>query len=155
MPLLHMNFADFVIEYWMLWGIAAGLALALVLSFVPDLIPGARLVSPAEVTRLINRERALVLDLRPEAVFAAGHLPGAVRVDPSRDAERIRILTKDRSRPVVLHTDDTMAGLALFRSLGAQGSERIYRLQGGVDAWRAAGLPLAGGVAPDGGGGRG
>jgi len=144
-----MSFADFVIEYWMLWGIAAGLGLALVLSFVPDLIPGAQQISPAEVTRLINRERAVLLDLRPEGVFAAAHLPGAVRVDPVRDAERIRVLTKDRARPVVLHTDDTMAGIALFRSLGAQGCERVYRLRGGLDAWRAAGLPLAGGAAPD------
>jgi rhodanese-related sulfurtransferase len=140
-----MSFADFVTEYWMLWALAATLAVALVLSFIPDLLPGARQVSPAEVTRLINRERAVVLDLRPEAAFTAGHLPGAVRVDPARDLERIRTLTRDRARPVVLHADDNLACMALCRSLAAQGSEQVYRLKGGLAAWRAAGLPLAGG----------
>jgi len=140
-----MSFADFVIEYWMLWGLATSLTLVLVISFVPDLLPGASQASPVEITRLINRERAVVLDLRSEADFAAGHLPGAIRVERTLDPERIRGLTRDRARPVVLHADDTLAAAAIFRSLSAAGMERIYRLRGGVEAWRTAGLPLAGG----------
>jgi len=146
-----MSLADFVTEYWMLWGLAACLALALAATFIPDLVPGAPQASPTEVTRLINRERAIVLDLRPEAIHTRAHLPGAVRVDPSRDADRIRTLVRDKARPVVLHVDDTSVGHALYRSLTGQGVQKVFRLRGGLEAWRAASLPTAGGTATDNG----
>jgi rhodanese-related sulfurtransferase len=147
--LLHMTLAEFVIKYWMLWGLAACLALALLATFIPELVPGAPPASPTEVTRLINRERALVLDLRAEAEYALAHLPGAIRIDPAKDAERIRTLIRDKNRPVVLHASDTVTSGKVYRSLTELGVARVFRLHGGLEAWRAASLPVAGQPAAD------
>ena len=54
----------------------AGITLALVYTEVMRLFRGYKAVSPAQLTELINRENALVVDLRAQAEFEKGHIIG-------------------------------------------------------------------------------
>ena len=101
----------------------------------------------ATVTReqLAERLRAgsvVVLDVRPPAEYAAGHLPGAVNVPPDELEARLLEVPEDREvvaycrGPYCVYADDAV------RALRARGREAA-RLLDGFPEWAAAGLPTA------------
>jgi rhodanese-related sulfurtransferase len=102
---------------------------------------GAGKVSPAEAVRLINREKAVLIDVSEPAEFAAGHAPGAKSV-PLAKLDGSSDLPKNKSLPlVVLCPTGTRAarGVATLKKLGF---ENTQALAGGLAAWREANLPV-------------
>uniref|UniRef100_UPI001183FA0B rhodanese-like domain-containing protein n=1 Tax=Paraburkholderia sp. BCC1884 TaxID=2562668 RepID=UPI001183FA0B len=69
---------------------------------VPALRRGGGGLSSAEATQLINRRNAIVIDLRPSAEYAAGHLPSARSVEYAELASRLGQVAKNKSAPVLL-----------------------------------------------------
>ena len=120
----------------------AGLTLAIILNELASLVRGVKGVGPAALTALINRDNALVVDLRPQADFEKGHIPGSKNVQMSQFDPENKQLTAARALPVVLvcKTGQT-AGTAAGR-LHKAGFERVYVLDGGIGAWQQADLPL-------------
>lgn len=100
---------------------------------------GGAALGTLQATQLINRG-AQVLDLRSDAEFRAGHLPGARQVTAdnlARVAEGI-----EASKPLlVVCTSGTRAGKAAA-TLKAGGRAEVFSLEGGIEAWKQAGLPL-------------
>jgi rhodanese-related sulfurtransferase len=103
---------------------------------------GGPSVNTLQATQLMNREDALVLDLRPAAEFAKGHILGARNL-PLADLERrAGELDKHKARPVIVHDADggrAGGGAAVLRKLGFA---RVVNLAGGYNAWQQAGLPV-------------
>jgi rhodanese-related sulfurtransferase len=98
-------------------------------------------VSPQELIRLMN-QGALLLDLRPEEQFAAGHLNGARQFTGEQILKAGDTLKKYKEKPVVVYDDSGSLGGAAVRQLLAQGFTRVATLRGGLAAWRADNLPL-------------
>ena len=120
----------------------AALTVALIFTEVAGLFRGYKALGPAQLTGLINRDNALVVDLRPQADFEKGHIPGSKNVQLSQFDPENKQLTAARALPVVLvcKTGQT-AGSAAGR-LHKVGFERVYVLDGGIGAWQQADLPL-------------
>jgi rhodanese-related sulfurtransferase len=120
----------------------AALTLALVFTEIAGLFRGFKGLAPAQLTALINRDNALVVDLRPQADFEKGHIPGSKNVQMSQFDPENKQLAAARALPVVLvcKTGQT-AGPAAGR-LHKAGFERVYVLDGGIGAWQQADLPL-------------
>ncbi|MCX8004244.1 MAG: rhodanese-like domain-containing protein [Burkholderiaceae bacterium] len=97
-------------------------------------------VGTLEATRLINGKNAQVVDVRSPQEFAAGSLPHAKNIPAANLKERLGELKKERPVIVVCNTG-TSAGPAAAQ-LRASGFTEVYVLNGGVRAWREAGLPL-------------
>ena len=104
---------------------------------------GGPWVSPAQATHLINREDAILLDVREPADFAAGHVLGAKNVPLARLAAPTPDLVKRKERPVIVYCDGRgeRAGKAAA-ALKKAGFTRVTTLSGGIKAWQDAGLPL-------------
>ena len=121
----------------------AGLTLALLWTEAMRLWRGGQRLAPAALTALVNREDALVLDLRAAGDFEKGHIPGAKNVQMSQFDPENRALAAAKSLPVVLvcKTGQTAGGAA--KRLGKAGFEKVFVLDGGIGAWQQAGLPLA------------
>jgi rhodanese-related sulfurtransferase len=102
---------------------------------------GLSSVSPQEVIRLMN-QGALVLDLRPQEQYQAGHLSGARRMDGDEILKAAETLKKYKEKAVVVYDDSGSLGAAAVRQLTAQGFTRAFALRGGVTAWRADNLPV-------------
>ncbi|MDX2300873.1 MAG: rhodanese-like domain-containing protein, partial [Xanthomonadaceae bacterium] len=98
---------------------------------------------PAQVTDLINRENALVVDIRALADFEKGHIVGARHMVLSQFDPENKALAKVKDLPVVLvcRTGITVAGAA--KRLVKAGFSRVHVLDGGIAAWQQADLPLA------------
>ena len=138
---------EFAQQNLMLSLVLAGLTLALVVTEVMRLFRGFKAVSPAQLTELINRENALVVDLRGQGDFEKGHIIGARHVLPSQVDPEGKLLAKAKESPVVLVCAVGMTASATAQKLVKAGFKKVSVLDGGIGAWTGAGLPLAKGKA--------
>ncbi|MFT3763727.1 MAG: rhodanese-like domain-containing protein [Pseudoxanthomonas sp.] len=132
----------FVASSPILWLALAALTVAIVFTEVKRLLRGYRSLGPAELTRLINREDALVVDLSAIADFEKGHIAGSRNVLPSNFDPENKMLAPAKARPVVAVCRDGNASAGAAARLKKAGFEQVYWLDGGIAAWRQAELPL-------------
>ena len=138
---------EFIANHVLLAGLFATLVVALVSTEVARLTRKYKALSPAQLTHLINRESALVVDVSALNDFQAGHIPGARHVAMSQFDPENRELAKARELPVAVYDKQgTMSAQAAER-LAKAGFTRVYWLEGGLAAWQGADLPLARGKA--------
>jgi hypothetical protein len=79
-----------------------GLTVAIIVNEVMQLFRGYKTLRPAGLTALINRDNALVVDLRPIADFEKGHIPGSKNVQMSQFDPENKQLDQDKTLPGVL-----------------------------------------------------
>ncbi len=103
---------------------------------------GGPWVNPAQATQLINREDALVVDVREPGEFGAGHILGARNVPVARLAEGSGDLAKRKDKPVIVYCDTGARSAKAAAALKKQGFGRVVNLSGGLGAWQQAGLPV-------------
>jgi len=130
--------SEFVINHWILvtaFGAVAGLLVA-------NLLTGIGGVGPLEAVNLINREDAVVVDLRPAAEFAGGHITAAMNIPQIEFAGARDKLERYRSQPLLVCCGSGTQSSAAVRQLRGWGFDRAQSLAGGINAWRAANLPL-------------
>jgi len=97
--------------------------------------------SPAEATRMLNHENAIMIDMRTDKDYREGHIANAVNL-PTGNAEIPAALDKYRERPVIVYCQRGQRSIALCNKLSKQGFASVYNLKGGVLAWQKADLPL-------------
>ena len=105
---------------------------------------GGPSVTAVQATQLINREDALIVDVRDPGEYGAGHILGAKNVPLSRiDAAGSEIAAKRKDKPVIVYCDTGNRATKAAAALRAQGFSRVVNLSGGLGAWQQAGLPVA------------
>lgn len=119
-----------------------GITLAIIYTEVGRLTRGFKALTPAQLTALINRDDALVVDLSPSGDFEKGHIAGSRNVAPSQFDPENKILAKARALPVVVTCRNGQGSLGAAKRLKKAGFERVHWLDGGVAAWQQADLPL-------------
>ena len=112
--------------------------------FLPTLstLIGGKGLSPTEATIWINRRKAYVLDLRSDEEFKTGHLPGAKFANASGLTAAIEKLKLDRKLPLILVCETGAQSKKLIAEAQKLGFVEVGALDGGVQAWKAAALPL-------------
>jgi rhodanese-related sulfurtransferase len=102
---------------------------------------GAGGLTPAGAVQLINRERAVVVDVREPEEFAAGHVGGARNVPLGQLQDKLPGAVKNKTVPLLL-TCATGAraqrAVAVAKKLGY---EKAQAIAGGLKAWKQANLP--------------
>ncbi|MBL8512146.1 MAG: rhodanese-like domain-containing protein [Betaproteobacteria bacterium] len=109
---------------------------------IGKLFSGDREISTLEATRLLNTGNALILDIRDNSAFAAGHIPKSRNIPMPDIAKRVDEIGKFKEKPVVLACQNGGRSNAVTRQLKQLGFVDIYQLQGGYNAWQQAGLPI-------------
>jgi rhodanese-related sulfurtransferase len=132
----------FLLDTWYLFLVAAvsgGLLLWPTLGRAR--LGGGAQVSAAEAVRLINREKALLLDVSEPAEYAAGHAVGARSV-PLGSLETSNQLPKNKALPLVVMCPTGARASRAAATLQKLGFEKASALAGGLRAWREASLPV-------------
>ena len=100
-------------------------------------------LSPVQATLMINREDAIILDVREQGDYAKGHIPNARHVPLSEFARRSAEMEKWKGQPLIL----CCASGGRSESAGAQlrkaGFDKVYNLRGGMMEWEKAGQPIS------------
>jgi len=99
-------------------------------------------VTSSQATQLINREDAVVLDLRESKDYKAGHIAGAYNIPQSSLDSRMKELEKHKSKPVIIVCKNGQSSGAVQAKLGKAGFERAVKLKGGMMQWQADSLPM-------------
>ena len=131
---------DFVLANWML------IAVALVsggMLLMPMLTGGGGAgLTPAAAVQLINREKAVVIDVCEPAEYQAGHVGGARSSPPGELEAKLPGAVKNKATPLVLVCASGMRSgraVAIARKLGYDNAQS---LSGGLKSWREASLPI-------------
>lgn len=116
--------------------------LLLVLFIRNETLRGGQSVSAQQLVDLVNRENALVLDVRDKKEFDAGHIVDSVNIPYAALQSRLSELAEHRSRPVVVACKMGQHSGAAGTLLRKNGFEHVRRLTGGVTEWRNQNLPV-------------
>ena len=103
---------------------------------------GGQEIGTLDATRLMNQGGVLVLDVRDEKEFAAGHLPKARHIPARELAGRVSEIAKFKAKPVIVTCKGGAHAGGAARLLKQQGFTTVYQLRGGLAAWQQASLPL-------------
>ncbi len=132
----------FLMDNLLLVALAVGSGFWLLWPMLTRGTSGASEVSASEAVLLINREHATVLDVRSAAEFAGGHITDAINIPlPELDA-RLGELAKYKDKPLLVNCQGGVRSTNACGVLKKGGFSRIYNLQGGVNAWMQAKLPV-------------
>ncbi len=133
------RFLEFVGNHPILVG---AFLLLLVLFIRNETRRGGRSVTPQQLVDMVNREDAVVLDVRERKEYQAGHIVDAVNVPYSSLESRLDELKKYRDKPLVVVCKMGQNAGAAGTVLRKNGFENVSRLSGGVAEWRNQNLPV-------------
>ena len=108
----------------------------------PLLTQRGKRASALEVTQLINRGKAAIVDVREAKEFADGHLPDAKNIPLAELDNRLGELEKAKSKCVILVCQSGARASSAAAKLAKAGFNDVVNLDGGVAAWQKASLPL-------------
>jgi rhodanese-related sulfurtransferase len=103
---------------------------------------GGQTVSAQQLVDMVNREDALVLDVRDKKDFEAGHIVDAVNIPYASLESRLAELKDFKDKPVVVACKMGQHSGAAGTLLRKNGFEVVRRLTGGVAEWRNQNLPV-------------
>lgn len=131
------RFIEFLTQHYVL---ASTLASLLIAFIIVESRRGGRNISPQQLTALVNKQKALVIDLRDPNEFKQGHITGSQNVPYSKIADKSQTFPADRPLILVCHLGQ-VAGAAA-RELKSRGLQEVYKLEGGISNWKGLSLPL-------------
>jgi rhodanese-related sulfurtransferase len=103
---------------------------------------GGASVSPMEATLLLNREEAIVIDVREPAEWSAGHIANARHIVLNQIATRLTEIEKFKTRPLIVCCASGNRSASACSTLRKAGFEKVFNLAGGINAWNEANLPV-------------
>jgi len=118
------------------------LTVAIVFTEVSRRLTGYKALAPGQLTELVNREDALVLDVSPSTEFDKGHIAGARSVPAGQLDPEHKLIAKAKDRPIVLVCRTGQSSAQAAAALVKAGYSRVHWLEGGLPAWTQAELPL-------------
>lgn len=137
------QFIEFVGNHPLLSGIWVVLFLLIVGSWLKSMFSSIKAISPTELTLLVNRENAVVVDIRGEDDFRKGHITDAKNIKQAEiDSEKLGGLEKQKDAPIIVVCQAGISASKAAASLAKQGFTKVSILQGGMGAWTGASLPV-------------
>ena len=134
--------STFIANHWELFAALALILVALAVTTFAGRIRGIRALTPAEATRVMNHEDALMLDVRENNEFVGGHILDSMHIPLSSLRSRVDELDKFRERPIIVSCRSGQRSGTACVMLKKHGFENVFNLRGGVLAWQNDNLPL-------------
>lgn len=132
----------FIVDNWMLFAVAIGSASMLFWPMVKGSVVGGGALSPDAAVQLMNREKAVVIDVSEAEEFAAGHIGGAKNIPVNDIDAKLAGAVKNKALPLVLVCSTGARAKRVEAAAKALGYGNVQTLAGGLKAWKAANLPI-------------
>lgn len=111
-------------------------------SFFGNRLRGIQEIDHIAAMQLMNHKNALILDVREQSEYDAGHILSSKLIPLGKLNERLGELEKYRERPVVVVCRSGQRSASACAFLGKKGFAQVHNLNGGIMAWQKASLPL-------------
>ena len=133
------QFIEFIGNHLILAGMWALTLAAIILYHVRA---ASRSVGPQQAVMLINREGAIVVDVREKKEFDQGHIAGAINIPLVKLKQRMAELNKHRDKPKLVVCKMGQHSGAAVKSIEEAGYGNVVKLSGGISEWTARSFPL-------------
>jgi rhodanese-related sulfurtransferase len=130
----------FIIDNWMLISIAVASGGLLLWPLLQGVATAG--LSPAGAVQMINREKAVVVDVCEAAEFAAGHVTGSKNVPLSTLESKLGGVVKNKTVPLILVCQSGARSGRAVQIAKKLGYQQVLSLGGGLAAWKEANLPV-------------
>ncbi|MCF6346631.1 MAG: rhodanese-like domain-containing protein [Thiomicrorhabdus sp.] len=134
-------FSEFVEEQTLLFVALVIIIAMLVYSYLGERLSGFKSVNTDEATRLFN-DGAFMLDVRASNEYKEGLIGDAKNISASDLSSKMNLLPKDKEKPIVVYCLSGMRSSNVASKLVKAGYTQVVNLSGGINAWKAAGLPV-------------
>ena len=135
-----MDVLPFLVHNWALVLIAV---VSGTLLLAPGIMAGTRTgLTPSDAVQLINREKAVVVDVSETDEYAAGHIVGARNIPVSELEQRLPGVVKNKTVPLILVCASGARAQRCLAKAKSLGYEKAVVLAGGLRAWKEANLPV-------------
>jgi len=131
---------NFLLDNWMLVTIAVLSASMLFMPVLQGAVAAG--LEPNAVVQLMNREKAVVVDVCEPSEFAAAHIAGAKNIPLGELEAKLAGAVKNKALPLVLVCQSGARSGRALATAKKLGFENVQSLGGGLKAWSAAGLPI-------------
>ena len=128
---------NFLLDNWMLLAMALASGFALLL---PVLNKG-RGLDPQAMVQLMNRDKAMIIDVCEPDEFARSHVLGAKNVPLGQLEDKLPQVVKNKSAQVIMVCQVGARSARAAASARKLGYENVQSLSGGLKAWVAASMP--------------
>lgn len=136
------EYIDFINQHPVLAGLFVALLVAVVTYELRHVKGGAKKASLTQATQLMNQDNTVVVDVRAKADFKQGHLLGAKNIPVADLKDNMKVISKDKSVPVLVYCQMGLTSATAGKQLMAAGFTNVHSLAGGVNAWQAENMPL-------------
>lgn len=130
----------FILNNWLLIAVALASGAGLLWPMLRG--STAQGLASADAVLLINREKAVVLDISEPEEFAQGHIVGSRNLPFGQVEEKLASVVKNKGLPLILVCARGARAGRLLGTVKKLGYEQAHVLAGGLDAWKAANLPV-------------
>ena len=136
------EFYQFALNNLMLFSAWIVVAAVLLTLQIRHMAQGPTAVTSQILTNLVNREEAVVVDIRGQAEFSKGHIQGALNIPLSKIKETTNDLEKYKDRPIIMVCTNGIQVAGACDSLKKAGFEQVHKLTGGMTSWVGDNLPV-------------
>jgi rhodanese-related sulfurtransferase len=103
---------------------------------------GSKGATATQAIALINRNDALVVDIRDKKDFDEGHIVDALHIPAAKLEQRVTELAKHKGKPIVVVCKHGQQAGESVKKLEAAGHDPVYKLNGGMAEWKGQSLPV-------------
>ncbi len=137
------QYAQFFLEHWFLSALFIIIVALIIFTEMRMSKSGGNRVKPKQAINMINRDNAVVVDIRSAEQYKKGHIVGAKNVEANDLEQTANKLQKYKKKPIILVCPSGVQSPKLGEKLKTKGFENVHILAGGLKAWRDESLPLA------------
>ncbi|WP_100638231.1 rhodanese-like domain-containing protein [Marinobacter salexigens] len=130
---------EFVVNHYVLASLFVAFLVAIL---VLESRRGGAKISAQGAVSLINRDEAIVVDIRDRKEFGEGRITGSVNIPLNSLKSRAAELNKHKDKQIIVADKMGQHSAMAVKQLNAEGFTNVVRLNGGVSDWKASNLPL-------------
>ena len=134
-----LEFNLFLIDYWYF---SVPLFFFIFLFAYSEMNKGGKKIESNELTRLVNKENAILIDLRKKEDYESGHIMSALNYPLQEFDNQMHELNKFKDRPIILVCDMGRNSANIGEKLKKAEFQETFRLNGGMMTWTQDNLPV-------------
>ena len=130
---------EFAVNHYILVSLFVAFLLAIL---VLESRRGGKKISAQGAVNLINRDEAVVVDIRDRKDFNEGRITGSINIPLNSIKSRASELKKFKDKQIIVADKMGQHSAMAVKQLNAEGYANVVRLNGGVADWKGSNLPL-------------
>lgn len=130
---------EFVVNHYILVSLFVAFLVAIL---ILESRRGGAKISAQGAVNLINKDEAVVVDIRDRKEFGEGRITGSINIPLNSLKSRVNELNKFKDKQIIVADKMGQHSAMAVKQLNAEGFSNVSRLNGGIADWKASNLPL-------------